>query len=124
MSTGALARASTCAAGSAWTGTARTSPSATKHTRAGACNNVQAAMPGNFVRILMPSIDMPLDQLRQYKPSLYREEDFESYWETTIAQALRQPFNAELIPYNLPSTALQCYAVRFDGFADGMIAGR
>src|SRR5438876_9540980 len=32
----------------------------------------------------MPSIDMPLDQLRQYKPSLYREEDFDSFWDGTI----------------------------------------
>jgi cephalosporin-C deacetylase len=71
----------------------------------------------------MPSIDMPLEQLRQYKPSLYREEDFQSYWDSTLAQALRQPLNAELIPYNLPSAALQCYAVRFDGFGGGRIAG-
>jgi cephalosporin-C deacetylase len=71
----------------------------------------------------MPSIDMPLEQLRQYKPSLYREEDFQTYWDSTVSQALRQPLNAELIPYNLPSAALQCYAVRFDGFGGGRIAG-
>ena len=71
----------------------------------------------------MPSIDMPLEQLRQYKPSLYREEDFQTYWDATVAQALRQPLNAELIPYNLPSSALQCYAVRYDGFGGGRIAG-
>ena len=48
----------------------------------------------------MPSIDMPLDQLRQYKPSLYREEDFESFWDSVVRDAVRQPINAELIPYN------------------------
>ena len=26
----------------------------------------------------MPSIDMPLEQMRHYKPPLYREEDFDS----------------------------------------------
>ena len=71
----------------------------------------------------MPSIDMPLEQLRQYKPSLYREADFQSFWDSTVNSALAQPLNAELIPYNLPSTALQCYAVRFDGFEGGRIAG-
>lgn len=71
----------------------------------------------------MPSIDMPLEQMRQYKPALYREADFEPYWETTISQALRQPLNAELIPYVLPAKGLQCYAVRFDGFEGGRIAG-
>src|SRR3954452_14521357 len=71
----------------------------------------------------MGSIDMPLEQMRQYKPALYRESDFEQFWETTIAAALKQPLNAELIPYNLPSRGLQCYAVRFDGFQGGRIAG-
>jgi cephalosporin-C deacetylase len=64
----------------------------------------------------MPSLDMPLEQLRQYKPPLYRQSDFESFWESTTAEALKQPINAELIPYNLPTRGLVCYAVRFDGF--------
>ena len=71
----------------------------------------------------MPSIDMPLEQLRQYKPSLYREPDFDEFWNSTISEALAQPFNAELIPYDLPAAGLQCYAVRFDGYKGGRIAG-
>jgi cephalosporin-C deacetylase len=71
----------------------------------------------------MGSIDMPLEQMRQYKPALYREADFQQFWDTTVAAALKQPLNAELIPYNLPSRGLQCYAVRFDGFQGGRIAG-
>lgn len=71
----------------------------------------------------MPSIDMPLEQLRQYKPSLYREADFEAFWDETIAEALKQPLNAELIPYDLPARALESYAVRYDGFGGGRIAG-
>jgi len=71
----------------------------------------------------MPSIDMPLEQLRQYKPSLYREADFESFWEGTSAEALRQPLNAELIPYDLSTKGIVCYAVRFDGFKGGRLAG-
>src|SRR5581483_5183415 len=71
----------------------------------------------------MASIDMPLEQMRQYKPSLYREADFQQFWDSTIAAATKQPLNAELIPYNLPSRSLQCYAVRFDGFEGGRIAG-
>lgn len=71
----------------------------------------------------MPSIDMPLEQMRQYKPTLYREADFDSYWETTIQEAAGQPLNAELIPYVLPVNGLECYAVRFDGFKGGRLAG-
>ena len=71
----------------------------------------------------MPSIDMPLEQLRQYKPSLYRAEDFEDFWDTTTAAAMKQPLNGELIPYTLPAGTVEFYAVRFDGFEGGRIAG-
>src|SRR5271155_5643456 len=71
----------------------------------------------------MPSIDMPLEQLRQYKPSLYRAEDFEAFWETTISAAKKQPINGELIPCDLRARGLECYAVRFDGFEGGRLAG-
>jgi len=71
----------------------------------------------------VPSIDMPLEQMRQYKPSLYREADFESFWNGTLSAALKQPLNAELIPYNLPARGVQSYAVRFDGFEGGRLAG-
>ena len=71
----------------------------------------------------MPSIDMPLEQLRQYKPSLYRQEDFENFWEQTIREAQAQPLNAELIPYQLPTRSVECFAVRFDGYKGGRLAG-
>jgi cephalosporin-C deacetylase len=71
----------------------------------------------------MPSIDMPLDQLRQYKPTLYREADFEQFWNSTVAAAVEQPLNVQLIPYALPAKGLVCDAIRFDGFGGGRIAG-
>jgi cephalosporin-C deacetylase len=71
----------------------------------------------------MPSIDMPLEQMRQYKPTMYREADFDAYWQTTVNEATAQPLNAELIPYVLPARDLQCYVVRFDGYKGGRIAG-
>jgi cephalosporin-C deacetylase len=71
----------------------------------------------------MPSIDMPLDQMRQYKPTLYREADFESFWDHTLTEARRQPLNAELIPYDFPGNGVECFALRFDGFGGGRLAG-
>jgi len=71
----------------------------------------------------MPSIDWPLEQLRKYLPPLYREPDFDHYWKSTVAEAVGQPLNAELIPYDLPARGIQAYAVRFDGFGGGRIAG-
>src|SRR3982750_4878848 len=80
-------------------------------------------MLDHFMRVRMPSIDMPLEQLRQYKPSLYREEDFEPFWDSTIAAATKQPLNAELIPFDLPARDVQSYALRYDGFENGRIGG-
>ncbi|HEV7301374.1 MAG TPA: acetylxylan esterase [Tepidisphaeraceae bacterium] len=71
----------------------------------------------------MPSIDMPLEALHRYKPSLYREDDFEPFWQATVAEAMAQPLNAELVPYPLRAKGVTCYAVRFDGFGGGRIAG-
>ena len=71
----------------------------------------------------MPSIDMPLEQLRQYKPTLYRQEDFQAFWDSTLTASDKQPLNAELIPYDLHARGLECFAVRFDGFGGGRLAG-
>jgi cephalosporin-C deacetylase len=69
----------------------------------------------------MPSIDLPLDRLREYKPPLYPEKDFDSFWSETIEAASRQPLNVELTPYDLPARGVECFSVRFDGFADTSI---
>ena len=71
----------------------------------------------------MPSIDMPLEQMRQYTPPTYREADFEAFWKETVDEALRQPLNAELIPYGLGARAVDVFAIRFDGFKGGRLAG-
>jgi cephalosporin-C deacetylase len=66
---------------------------------------------------------MPLEQLRQYKPSLYKQEDFQAFWDATLSASEKQPLNAELIPYDLPVRGIECFAVRFDGFGGGRLAG-
>lgn len=71
----------------------------------------------------MPSVDMSLEQMREYRPALTREPDFEPYWKTTIAEALAQPLNVELIPYDLPTRDLQCFVLRYDGYKGSRIAG-
>jgi cephalosporin-C deacetylase len=71
----------------------------------------------------MPSIDMPLEQMRQYQPQLYREADFDAFWQATVNEAVRQPLNAELIPYGLETRGVGVFALRFDGFQGGRLAG-
>jgi cephalosporin-C deacetylase len=71
----------------------------------------------------MPSIDWPLDQLRDYRPETSREPDFDDYWQMTMAEALAQPLRAELTPCGLPARDLECFSVRFDGYGGSRIAG-
>jgi cephalosporin-C deacetylase len=65
----------------------------------------------------MPSIDWPIEKLREYKPALYREADFETFWNETKMAAVKQPLNGELIPFSLPAHGVDFFAIRFDGFA-------
>ena len=47
---------------------------------------ISRVAPGILHR--MPSIDMPLEQMRQYKPTLYREANFQEFWESTAREAV------------------------------------
>lgn len=71
----------------------------------------------------MPSIDMPLEQLREYRPPLTRQPDFDAYWNRTITEAQDQPLRVELQPYDLSAKGVHCFSVRFDGYKGGRIAG-
>ncbi|MCS7032815.1 MAG: acetylxylan esterase [Phycisphaerae bacterium] len=77
----------------------------------------------------MPSIDWPIEKLREYAPDLYRQPDFESFWNETRSAALHQPIHGELIRTDLPARGAECFAIRFDGFVGsesdrpGRIAG-
>lgn len=71
----------------------------------------------------MPSIDMPLAQLREYKPELNRPADFERFWKETIDEAINAPLAVELTPYDLPAKGVSFFRLRFDGYKGGRIAG-
>jgi cephalosporin-C deacetylase len=70
----------------------------------------------------MPSIDMPLDQCRVYKPELNRQGDFDAFWAATLAESAGQPLRAEFVAYPLSFKGLKAYKVFFDGFKGGRIA--
>jgi cephalosporin-C deacetylase len=77
----------------------------------------------------MPSIDWPLEKLVEYKPALYREADFDSFWKQTVSAAVSQPLKAQFAPYELMPNGLECSSFRFDGYVanendrPGRIAG-
>lgn len=63
----------------------------------------------------MPLVDMPLEELRAYMGRSPRPADFDSYWDSSLAEMHALDPDVELVPYDLPSKAAQCYDLWFTG---------
>ncbi|GHO46648.1 acetylxylan esterase [Ktedonospora formicarum] len=69
-------------------------------------------------------IDMPLQELEQYRPALTAQEDFDAFWQQTLAVSNAQPLDAsfELLPteeYAYVADRVNIYNVHFNGFGEG-----
>jgi cephalosporin-C deacetylase len=67
----------------------------------------------------MPLTDLPLDQLRAYRPAVRRPADFDAFWAETIAssRAAGASTAPTLAPADTPVTALVVEDLTFPGFA-------
>ncbi|KTR53601.1 acetylxylan esterase [Curtobacterium oceanosedimentum] len=67
----------------------------------------------------MPLTDLPLDQLRAYRPSVRQPDDLDAFWADTIAGARAAGSGTEpvLVPATTPVTALDVQDLTFPGFA-------
>ncbi|MCM0649564.1 acetylxylan esterase [Clostridium swellfunianum] len=72
----------------------------------------------------MNLFDMPLEELKAYKPALTKENDFNEFWEATLKESKAQPINAEVVPRNYPISQVNVYDVYFDGFKNSKIYAR
>lgn len=71
----------------------------------------------------MSRFDLPLDELRDYRPAVRVPADFDDFWRTTIADARRAGGEVVCEEHETPLTAFRVYDVRFPGFAGEPIAG-
>jgi len=71
----------------------------------------------------MPLFDMPLDELRTYRPQRSEPADFTSFWQETLAETRQQSLNArfELVDFGL--STLETFDVTFNGFGGQPIKG-
>jgi len=60
--------------------------------------------------------DLPLEQLRTYRPQVPEPEDFDEFWDSTLAQARAVEAHATSVPADTPVTALRVEDVTFPGF--------
>lgn len=70
----------------------------------------------------MPIFDMPLEELRAYRPPLTRQPDFDSFWQDTLALGRQAPLEATFAPYEYPVRNATIYDVRYTGWNSARIA--
>ena len=71
----------------------------------------------------MPLFDMPLEELRAYRPPRQEPSDFEAFWSSTIAAARGHDLNAVFEPIDVGLATLAVYDVSFAGFNGDRIKG-
>lgn len=71
----------------------------------------------------MPFFDLPLDELRDYRPVVRRPDDFDEFWASTLEEARSFPLNATAEPVENNVTLIDSYDVTFAGFGGHPIKG-
>ncbi|WP_139905777.1 acetylxylan esterase [Clostridium thermarum] len=72
----------------------------------------------------MNLFDLPIEELREYKPELTKEKDFDDFWEGILAESDKYPLNDEVKPAAYPIDTIKVYDIYFDGFRNSRIHGR
>ena len=71
----------------------------------------------------MALFDMPLAELRSYRPELAEPDDFDEFWQRTLAQAAGYELAARFEPYDAALTEVEVYDASFAGWGGHRIAG-
>ncbi|PJJ71071.1 cephalosporin-C deacetylase [Diaminobutyricimonas aerilata] len=71
----------------------------------------------------MGFFDMPLEQLRDYRPDIAAPDDLESFWRDTLGQARALPIDARFERVETALTLVDTYDVTFTGFGGTRVKG-
>ncbi|WP_392669034.1 acetylxylan esterase [Streptomyces sp. LN785] len=64
----------------------------------------------------MALFDLPLGQLREYRPDSGEPDDFDAFWKRTLGESDGYPLDAEFQPYDAALSAVDVYDVTFSGW--------
>jgi cephalosporin-C deacetylase len=67
--------------------------------------------------------DLPLDELRQYKPDRTEPEDFDAFWAATLEETRRHPIEAMFEKVDADFAFIDAYDVTFNGYGGQPIKG-
>ena len=71
----------------------------------------------------MPLFDMPLEELRAYKPPRAEPNDFDAFWASTLQEARVRDIDAVFQPVDFGLATVDVYDVTFSGFNGDRIKG-
>lgn len=69
----------------------------------------------------MPLIDMPLDELKNYKGTNPKPADFDEYWERALAELDAASLEIELIPASFQVSFAECFDLYYTGVGGSRI---
>ena len=64
----------------------------------------------------MAFFDLSIEELRDYRPEIREEPDFDTFWDETLADSRKYPMSASFQPVSHPFDYLDIYDVSFPGF--------
>lgn len=67
--------------------------------------------------------DLPLDQLKVYKPTRQEPPDFDAFWQATLEQTRQFPLNACFQPVDYRLKTVETYDVTFNGYGGQPVKG-
>ncbi|WP_049573990.1 acetylxylan esterase [Nonomuraea sp. SBT364] len=71
----------------------------------------------------MPLFDLPLEQLRDYRPERDEPADFDDFWARTLGEAREFALDAAYTPYDAPYAHVDVFDVSFAGWGGHRING-
>jgi cephalosporin-C deacetylase len=71
----------------------------------------------------MAFFDLPLEELRTYRPQREEPADFDAFWEQTLAEARQKPLEARFAPVDSGLRLMEVYDVTFNGYGGQPVKG-
>jgi len=71
----------------------------------------------------MAYFDLPFEELQEYKPARVEPEDFDAFWQTTLAETRAFPLDARFVAADFGLTTVETFDVTFNGYAGQPIKG-
>lgn len=71
----------------------------------------------------MPRFDLPLAELREFRPVVAEPSDFDSFWADTLGAARTNAARTQVTPVDSRLTEVDVFDVTFSGFAGDLVRG-